>query len=105
MPLVTALITFFSPESDAELPSAEDDAAEPLLLPAFADALLPHPAKLAAKRPAAANTAQNFFVFFIIKSSSFPRFFLFRPRPGCLRVFHQGAPDSSVFLIKVLSAD
>jgi len=44
VPLVTALITFFSPESDAELPSAEDDAAEPLLLPAFADALLPHPA-------------------------------------------------------------
>lgn len=53
---------FFSPESDAEPPSAEDDAAEPLLLPALADALLPHPAKLA-KRPAAANTAQNFFVF------------------------------------------
>ena len=101
MPLVTALITFFSPESDAELPSAEDDAAEddaaePLLLPAFADALLPHPAKLAAKRPAAANTAQNFFVFFIIKSSSFSRSFQFRPHPGCLRVFHQSAPDSSV---------
>ena len=52
------------------------------------------------------GTAQNFFVFFIIKSSSFSRSFQFRPHPGCLRVFHQSAPDSSVFLfIKVLSPE
>ena len=68
-----------------ELLAAEDDdaaEAEPELLSVpfdvLFDVLFPHPARLAATSPAAANTAQNFFVFFIINSPHVLVFFIFR---------------------------